>query len=42
MTLSNGATLPEILALTRQGEATTINESIAQSWAVVLFYRGHW
>ncbi len=42
MTLENGAPLPEIPALTRGGEATTINQAIADSWAVVLFYRGHW
>lgn len=42
MTLDNGATLPEITAKTREGETTTINSVISDSWAVVLFYRGHW
>ena len=42
MTLENGASLPEIAATTREGEATTINSLIADSWAVVLLYRGHW
>lgn len=42
MTLDNGAALPEIAAKTREGEATTINALIADSWSVVLFYRGHW
>ena len=42
MTLDNGARLPEIAAKTRDGEATTINALIADSWAVALFYRGHW
>ena len=42
MTLDNGAALPEITAKTREGETTTVNALIADSWAVVLFYRGHW
>ncbi len=42
MTLDNGTTLPDISAKNREGEATTVNALIADSWAVVLFYRGHW
>ena len=42
MTLANGAQLPTIRALTREGAATTINEYVAGTWGVVLFYRGHW
>ncbi len=42
MTLANGDQLPVLAAKTREGEDVTINDLIADSWAVVLFYRGHW
>jgi hypothetical protein len=40
--LDNGASLPEIGALTLEGEKVTVGALAAGSWSVVLFYRGHW
>ena len=42
MTLSNGEGLPPITATGLDGEPVRIDELVAGSWSVVLFYRGHW
>jgi hypothetical protein len=40
--LANGDSLPAIVAKNLEGDDVTIGELTADSWAVVLFYRGHW
>jgi peroxiredoxin len=42
MTLANGTAFPSTQAVNREGEAVDIGDLTADSWAVVLFYRGHW
>ncbi|MGI9614250.1 MAG: hypothetical protein ACR2QO_15170 [Acidimicrobiales bacterium] len=40
--LDNGQPLPPIAATDLEGNAVTVDELVAGSWSVVLFYRGHW
>lgn len=40
--LENGERFPDIVGTDLEGDATNIREFLADTWGVVLFYRGHW
>jgi peroxiredoxin len=40
--LTNGERFPRITADNSAGGSMTIPDDLADGWAVLLFYRGHW
>ena len=40
--LADGQSLPPITGRNTDGETVDVADLTAGSWAVVLFYRGHW